>query len=82
MHMQGKITMADFQIRNEEIESALKDIARKIDSTLPSGWGFMLTIQSYGENGSTFYISNCEREGMIQLLEEMIGKLKNGEARP
>lgn len=74
--------MADFQIKNEEIEQLLKDIGHNIGAKLPEGWGFMLTIQSYGEKGATFYISNCERQGMIKMLKEMIHKLRKGKINP
>jgi hypothetical protein len=71
--------MGHFEIRNEEIEQRLATLGKMIGSQLPKEWGFALTIQSYGKNGSTFYTSNCVREDMVKLLRELADKL-DGEA--
>lgn len=67
---------ANFEIKNSEIEHILNDIGTKIGYKLPAGWGFTLAIASYGEKGSTFYISNVERSGSIDMLKELIVKLQ------
>lgn len=66
---------ANYEVENAEIEGVLTDIGGKIGSVLPKGWGFTLAIASYGENGSTFYISNVERSGSIKMLQELQLKL-------
>jgi len=72
---------ANFEVENAEIEGVLTDIGQKIGSQLPEGWGFTLAIASYGKNGSTFYISNVERSSACEMLEELIGKMKNLEEK-
>lgn len=68
------------QVNNEEIEGQLRDIANIIGSTLPKGWGFMLQIFSFGPGGSTFYISNAQREDIISNLRELADNLEKGKA--
>lgn len=70
-----------FEIKNDEIQTVLQDIGGKIGSQLPKGWGFTLAIASYGEKGSTFYISNVEREGSIKMLQELTAKLASHKER-
>lgn len=70
-----------YENRNAEIEAALKDIGSRIGSQLPKGWGFNLAISSFGEHGSTFYLSNMDREGAIGMLRELIAKMEK-EGRP
>lgn len=67
---------AHYEVENAEIEHILNDIGSKIGQKLPEGWGFTLAIASYGEKGSTFYISNVERSGSIDMLKELIVKLQ------
>lgn len=67
----------NFEVRNEEIEKELKAIGGLIGKALPEGWVFNLVIASAGEGGSTFYISNIEREGSMNLLQELIDKQKD-----
>ena len=70
-----------YEIVNEEIEGVLKDIGQRITSQLPDGWVFSLTISSVGEKGSTFYISNTQREDVISLYKEMVEKLNKNKPR-
>lgn len=65
-----------YEVRNPQVESILKKIADRIKAFLPKGWGFTLFLFSYGEEGSTFYISTAQRESMIQLLEEFLAREK------
>lgn len=69
---------SNFEVKNEEIEATLKSLGMTIDKALPEGWGFALTIQSYGPKGSTFYVSNCDRRDMVKMFRELILKLKWG----
>lgn len=65
---------ADFEIENTEIQTILNDMGKSIASGLPKGWGFNLLIFSFGEGGSTFYISNAQRADMISTMKEFIEK--------
>lgn len=62
----------NYEVREPTIEASLQDIGRTIAPTLPDGWGFALFIFSFGEAGSTFYISNADREDMLKMLQEFI----------
>ena len=64
--------MSNFEVHNERIEESLHTIGRVIAGQLPAGWGFALLVFSFGEGGSTFYISNAQRDDMVQALEEFI----------
>lgn len=44
--------MSSFEVRNEQIEGALKDVGRAIAASLPEDWGFALLIFSFGEGGA------------------------------
>jgi hypothetical protein len=68
----------NFEVFNEEIEIKLKEIGHFIGDTLPEGWGFTLLLFSFGEGGSTFYISNAERASMIEAMKEFIKKNEGG----
>lgn len=64
----------NFEVRNSEIESLLKDIGARLKiATEGSGYGFALFIMSF--NGpEMFYISNADRETFINTLKEFIQK--------
>lgn len=64
----------DFEIKNEQMETMLKEYGRKIWATLPNGVGFTLFLYDYGEDGSMFYLSTSERADMILALKEFIRK--------
>ena len=61
-----------FEVRNETIEGHLRQIGKTIARELPPGWGFTLLLFSFGEGGSTFYISNAQRADMIEAMKEFI----------
>lgn len=65
-----------YQVRNPEIERALRTLAVLIEGEIPEGWGFGLFLVPFGENkaepkgkGAVFWISNGEREGWIDVVE-------------
>lgn len=68
-----------YQVRNEEIERALRTIAVLIDEETPEGWAWGLFLVPFGVNqpapegiGAVFWISNAEREGMIDAVKGWI----------
>ena len=63
----------DFEVRNPEIEKTMQDLGHIIGPLMPKGFGFTLLIFSF-QPGSMFYISNAERDTMIQALREFIDK--------
>lgn len=63
-----------FEQRNPEIESLLKEIGTILVTHMPSGFGFSLLIFSYGEGGNLFYISSAHREDIVKTMIEFIEK--------
>lgn len=66
----------NYQVKNEQMETMLREWGRKIKATLPNGVGFTLFLYDYGDKGNMFYLSTSEREDMIKALEEFITKQK------
>jgi len=64
----------EFEVRNEQVEQKLKEIGRLLNGAMPQGFGFTLLISSYGDGGSMFYLSSCERQDMINAMREFIAK--------
>jgi hypothetical protein len=65
-----------YEIKNDAIESTLRKLATGLATDIPDGWGFTLFIVEFGEKGSTFYISNTNRQDMIKAMQEFIDKNK------
>ena len=68
-----------YQVRNADIERALRTLAALIDGEVPEGWGWGLFMVPFGENeaapkgaGAVFWISNSERAGMIDAIKGWI----------
>ena len=68
-----------YQVRNEEIERALRTLAVRLESDLPEGWAFGLFLVPFGLNeaapkgpGAVFWISNGDRAGMIDAVKGWI----------
>ena len=63
---------------NEEIlKGKMKDIARKVDEELPQGFGFIVLAFRFNEEGEMIYVSNANREGVVQAMKEFIEKTEN-----
>ena len=68
-----------YQVRNEDIERALRTLGALIDERTPEGWGWGLFLVPFGENkaeplgrGAVFWMSNSERAGMIDAVKGWI----------
>ena len=61
----------------EAIEKA-KETGRYIKSQMPPGWGFVLILASYGDEGAMTYLSSIDRETCIKMLKEFIHKQETG----
>jgi len=68
-----------YQVRNEEIERALRTLGTLVDEQVPEDWGWGLFLVPFGNNeaapkgaGAVFWISNSEREGMIDAVKGWI----------
>ena len=65
-----------YQVRNADIERALRTIGALIDGEVPEGWAWGLFLVPFGENkaeplgkGAVFWISNGERAGMMDAVK-------------
>jgi hypothetical protein len=71
---------SSYNVRSDDIESALRTLATQIKPQVPEGWGFTLMIFSYtktglaheGDEGSMFYISSARRTDMVKAMQEFI----------
>lgn len=65
--------------RDEEVKSKLQEIAKKIKSELPDGYGFcLLTFEFGNEKGrEMMYVSNSNREDIAKAMVEWIIKTTN-----
>jgi hypothetical protein len=75
------MTLSDerYEVRNPDIERALRTMATLIDGEVPEGWGWGLFLVPFGEHkaapegeGAVFWISNSERQGMIDAIKGWI----------
>jgi hypothetical protein len=73
---------SSYNVRSDQIESALRDLAQLIKPGVPPGFGFTLLLFSYGRTGlrgegkagSLFYISSAQRDDMIKAMREFIAR--------
>jgi hypothetical protein len=72
-----------YQVRNEEIERALRTLGTLVDEEAPEGWAWGLFLVPFGENkpapegiGSVFWISNGDRDGMVDAIQGWIDEHK------
>ena len=68
-----------YQVRNADIERALRTLGTLIDEHAPEGWAWGLFLVPFGNNeaapkgiGSVFWISNGERAGMLDAVKGWI----------
>jgi len=68
-----------YQVRDPDIERALRTLAALIGKELPDGWAWGLFMAPFGVNapapegiGAVFWISNAERAGMIDAVKGWI----------
>lgn len=68
-----------YEVRNPEIERALRTLGTLIDEETPEGWGWGLFLVPFGEHepapkgeGAVFWISNSDRAGMIDVVKGWI----------
>lgn len=59
------------------LELTCRKIAKKIIQALPSGVGMALILYNFGEKGNLAYMSNGDRQGMIETLEELLRHMRN-----
>jgi hypothetical protein len=76
------IEQSAYNVRNDAVESALRELAGQIKPQVPHGWMFTLMIFSGDKTGlpgegkarSMFYISTAQRQDMVQAMKEFIAR--------
>lgn len=66
-----------YQQPPEDLQMIMTDIGHMIGGALPKGYGFNLLIFDFGGGGSTYYISNGQRQDILKLMKEFITKQEN-----
>lgn len=63
---------------NEEIimctKGKMQKIAQKVQDELPEGFGFIVLTFKFNEKGQMIYISNANREDVVEAMKEFIKK--------
>lgn len=65
--------MEDNPIVNDEYMRLMADM---IKSVLPEGYGFTFQVFPFHREGRMFYISNAQRDDMIDAMEQQLASLK------
>jgi hypothetical protein len=74
---------SNFEVDDPEIKRLLREMGFIIGAGLPKGWGFALFLFDFSQakNGSCFYISSAERDGVLKMLVEFIERQIKTNAR-
>lgn len=59
-----------------ELEAACASLGRTIGKVVPPGAGFAFLLFDFGERGNMSYVSNAQRESMIEALHGLIAHLE------
>lgn len=59
----------------EEAERTARVIAARVKEMTPPGWGFILWLESFGQDGFATYLSTIERETAIRSLREWLVRM-------
>lgn len=66
-----------------ELEKSARKLGHTIGDTLPKNVGFVLWLFEWGHDGWATYISNAQRDSMIEAVEELLKRLRTpGGVRP
>lgn len=57
-----------------EVRDLLNDLGGRLREAMLPGWGYVLLIASFGEQGGLFYISNIEREDVFKMMREYMNR--------
>ena len=75
------MTPQEYAERTRAMEAKLRDIGELLGVAIEQadGWGFCLMMFDFGKDGVMSYISNAQRENMIHILHEFLGRLSAGD---
>lgn len=82
MPLPEPVEQHSYNVRSDDVESALRELAQEITPKVPKGWMFTLLMFSgektglagEGQAGSMFYISTAVRADMIKAMREFISR--------
>lgn len=63
----------------ESAERVMQDIARNVEERIPHGYGFVVLLTSFGENGFASWVGNIGRENLPKALREWADTVERGE---
>ena len=69
--------MDKFENLEEMVKGKMQDIAKKVDNELPKGFGFVVLAFRFNEKGQMMYVSNANRENVVNAMKEFIEKTEN-----
>lgn len=61
----------------EIVKGRLQSIAKKVNNELPKGFGFIVLSFAFNNPGQMMYVSNANREDIVQAMKEWIEKTEN-----
>ncbi len=63
-------------------EQSMRNIANDVKQHVPEGFGFAVLVFPHGQGGISNYVSNSNREDMIQALRETADRLEGKQDFP
>jgi hypothetical protein len=61
---------------NEQLEATCSRLGHTIADALPPGIGFCFFLFDFGNEGDIAFVSNAERQGMIDALDELLNSIR------
>lgn len=61
----------------EIVKSRMQNIARKVKEELPDNFGFVVLAFKFNEKGEMIYISDANRQDVVQAMKEFIEKTED-----
>ena len=69
--------MDELEKMEEIVKAKMQDIAKNVKKELPEGFGFVVLAFKFNEKGQMIYVSNANREDVINSMKEFIEKTEN-----
>ena len=61
----------------EIVKGKMQNIAKSVKKELPEGFGFVVLTFRFNEKGQMIYVSNANREDVVDSMKEFIEKTEN-----
>ena len=58
----------------EQIRSRMQDLGIMVQRYIPDDWGFVVLTYKHNEKGQLIYVSNSNRENVVDAMKEFIIK--------